>query len=406
MRGTDSHLGVEQPPAGAGAGTGERAPEEGLATALSAFLAQLHSGLDEPQSLELSTYPAWVPEVRDEVSLVPAGPTLPFGRPVGGLAPLAHRKGAAPRLSGASPAEAHAPAPIARPTPATGTAAPTGKGRTHPVPLREEPAPPKPSSWAPGPRLAATQAAAPSGAAGPGPSVASQAPPKARHETHSRRKTALAALTAAAVIVAGLGVWGHSKANALNHNSRQLAATTENLVSARSSLVSARSSLGVARHRIATQRADLRTANALINAERADLRTANALVNAERADLRSADLQVTSARSQLATVQAALIQTEGRLTQAQDRVGQAQGQLVNTQQNLSATQSHATQWQQDASIGQQTVQLLSSLILLENDYLAAAQAKNTKEMQKDLGQMRTLDAEAQALRPELPGPAR
>jgi hypothetical protein len=45
------------------------------------------------------------------------------------------------------------------------------------------------------------------------------------------------------------------------------------------------------------------------------------------------------------------------------------------------------------------VQLLASLIVLENNYITAAQGHNAAAMKSDLAQMRTLEDQAQTLEP-------
>ena len=426
MPGTESQIGVDQPPGHpAAGGAGDLAQEEGLANALSAFLAQLHSGLDDSGFTEPSGYVANPPAAKDEVRILPLEENLPFGRPVVGTPPLAHRKAVAPKLPGPAPATPPAPTIVRLPSVA-------GKDGTGPEPVGEKlprpplpaasatrnpqvdgwpaqsaisgiglrpapgksdprphPAPPEPRlAPTPEPQLPAAPRPSPTDEAPSSPDVP-EAPAEAGHEAsrHRHRGRAFALVMAAVVLAAGLGAWGYSKDAALNRNSQRLAAT-------QSALAATRSSLGQVQ-------ANLAGAQRLVRAQKADIRTANTWIRALRADIRNADSQITADKSQLTRIQATLVQTEGQLVAAQSEIGRTQGQLADIQQNLSATQSHATQWQQNALVAQKTVQVLSSLILLENDYLTAAQAKDAWEMQQDLVQMRTLAAEAQTLRPEV-----
>jgi chromosome segregation ATPase len=182
-------------------------------------------------------------------------------------------------------------------------------------------------------------------------------------------KTMVATVVTAIVLVAGLGgslAWGHSNATALRQRTQQLRAL-------QNGLSSVESSLAATQHRLATSKKHL------VSSQKG--------LAAQAASVRKLDKQYAAARVQLAEARAELAQSQDRLAQAQAQVGQAQTQLGSTQSDLSAKQSHQSQ---------QAIQLLGSLILLENDYLTAVQASDTQEMQRDLDEMRTLDKQAKA----------
>ncbi len=430
MPGTERQTGAD------GAATTEVAPdadlgtEEGLANALSAFLAQLHTGFDDDQGV----YGMGVPDLSATSSLnkLPVAPT--GAAAARGSAPLPHRQAVAARLQPTKLPPA--PAPRAPQGATTGPRV-TGDGWTAAAALAGQrdgqnarhavrtgiaaaaarPVPAQPAGQAPagkprsvagdvGTKTPATggpatvtasrpatatasrqRPGAPTavqlGATAPATAVATVEPvrpepanPTARRSGTWRgpRPRAIAAGAAALALVAGLAgavAWGSGLSSRLGSTSAQLSAT-------RAELVSARAGASAATARVGRQLVGIRALDHQFSATRARL----ARVDAE-----------------LATTQGRLAQAQAQVAQAQGRLGEAQGRLGSTQHNLVATQAHATVCEQGAQLGQQSLQVFGSLVLLQTDYLTASQSSNRSQMRSDLARMRSLEKQAQSIGP-------
>ena len=443
MPGTERQTGADAAASTAVAPDADLGTDEGLANALSAFLAQLHTGFDDEGAAtrgvpdlsaasslnKLPAAPAGPPPARTATSALPhrqaiaahlqptklpaapaprgvqapgTGPrvigdgwtaaaalagqrdghnALHSARPVTSLAtartvqaqPGGQAQAGKPRAA----ADAVTKAPVTRAQATTG--APSGRGPVRPDSTGPTPAPP------PGSAAAAGRPATPAAPAATEAPVQSE---PARRRGRSPRTgrgpqpRAIAAGAAALALVAGLAgaiAWGSGESSRLSHTSDQLSAT-------RAELVSARATASAATARARRQLAGTRALDHRFSATRAQL----ARVGAELA----------ATQGRLAQAQAQVGQAQGRVGQAQDQLGRAQGRLGSTQQNLAVTQAHAAQCQQGAQLGQQSLQVFGSLVLLQTDYLTASQASNRSQMRSDLTRMRSLEGQAQSIGPK------
>jgi flagellar biosynthesis chaperone FliJ len=431
MPAADSQMGIGQQAAGTMAKAPDSEAEDGLVTALSAFLSQLHAGFDDTAANEPGG-PAAVAPLRHHMETAPHPGLGPAGEPG---RPLPRRLGAttgststpATRVLGAQPPKATAV--TAKPTDPALTHVPQvnewdSDPFTHGRKIRPQPtpavAPARPAVAPARPAVAPARPAAakvqplagPDAAASVAASTAPEPPgldlnevsdapapePTKRGPNELRFGPRMAiALLVSLGLVAGVGIsvawWGRSQATALSESSQQLATTQRDLSLTLASLESAHGSLSSAKFRIDNQLRDIRALDGLYTSKLGQLDATKAEVGATKAEMGKVEAQLNQTQGQLD-------QTQGQLTQAQDQVGQAQDQLGHTQDNLTVTQAHAATCQQGASLGQEMSQLQGAFILLEDGYLTALQAKDAGLMQKDLGQMEALDNEAQAVSPQ------
>lgn len=357
MPGSDSQANADQVlgtalAEGPGAGS-----DEGLANALSAFLAQLHTGFDD----EAPGEGARVPDLSPASSISRLAPTSPArtdSRAAArqGSGPLPHRMNSGAR------------------TQATKTVSPPGRLMGNGLPTTAVTAP----------------ASAPAPAPAPAPLVAG--PGKEPRTGRVRRglsghrpgtRSLVAAVTVA--LVAGLSgaiAWGSGQASQLGRASAQLSATGSQLAQARASLAQARASAGAAQGRAGRRLADIQALDH---------------------ELTTTRVQLAKVGTELATTTGRLLAAQAQVGQAHGQVGQAQGQLGSTQHNLVITQAHAAQCQQGAQLGQESLQVFGSLVLLQTDYLTASQSGDRAQMRHDLARMRSLESQAQTIGPKFAG---
>jgi chromosome segregation ATPase len=207
---------------------------------------------------------------------------------------------------------------------------------------------------------------------------------------------AVAVLAAATISVTV--AWERAKSD-LSLRAQQLAAVENTLASTRASL-SAQGQGAVA------LQAELRDNAQQWDRLRGQLAQAQDQLAQTKGELGQAQLRLGRAQGEVDQAQGRAAQAQGQARQAQlraaaaqDQAHEAQNQLGHTQLDLSAAQANSALCQQGAALGQQDVQLLSTLVSLENDYLGAAQTKQTSRAQQDMAQMQGLDAQQQALGP-------
>lgn len=435
MPGADSRVGADRPGATAVAADPPELPgEEGLATALSAFLSQLHSGFDEDLAPEGPPLPA----VAQASSPDPEAPTSYRVAPCGSLP---RRTGSAPadsrattaanRVLGSQPlkplaassalvtesqsASARAPAVAAwaAATTAFTHGAATGSARVQASPARQAmqaPAPAPPAGTAPkAPALGASGATRPrsaerlpaslppSSAAAPTSAAPTSAAPAARAPSRPTSGTV-------AAITSPLEAVPTSPPAAVPMAIR--CARTK-LAAGMAAAVLLAAGLGVAvawgkgeASALAQRDQQLAAASASLAAVRAGMASADKRVALQLRNIHALDSQYRTNIASLRKAQAELVRSEGQLAQAQGQVSQAQDQLGSTQSNLSRTQSHAALCQQGSALGAQTVQVFGSLIILQTGYLTATRTGNTASMRRDLAQMESLNKQLQAIGPK------
>lgn len=459
MPGTDSRAGGQSqlavaPPTTAS--SPELVNEEGLATALSAFLAQLHD-FELPAEPVSSSGP--VPSAPEPAAV--RGPEAPAATGAPGLPRLARRPGPAtglgvnPGLSRTIPPSnettkaqlgvsrpahmkvlppVHRPGPSAsastsssgavepRATTTTGAGSAPGSsdifggdaGRVPQVdvlgPVNQDapkaaPAPPRARVAAPAPVAVATPARA--SALAPAPAPAAQAAPAPAPASASSGPVDL---TSAAGFVDRRGKRADRarRAGPLRQPSRGrrlalLGAAGLALAAIGGSLAwgfSKANQLAQADQELQSTEAALNTLNHDLSLQAVRYRQLHHSMVVFMEQFGDNKSQLTQTDHQLGQADHQLEEAQARLTAAQDQVNQAQRQLGNTQQNLTTTQSHATSCQQGATLGQQTLQLMASVNLSELNYFNAAQTKNTRLMKVDMDQMRQLDGQVQAIGPK------
>ncbi|HET9059273.1 MAG TPA: hypothetical protein VFN61_05080 [Acidimicrobiales bacterium] len=436
--------------------------DEGLTTALSAFLAQLHSGFDEGDTAssaapvaDLSAKAAGVvrpqrsssaggalphrtPGATQQATKAAFSPLRPMTSAGGGQAgrvPPVDAWGAAAVLAGQRESIAKAPAPRVVEPPekialdASCRPAPSGK-----APIVRKPAGP-------------TKVAAPVKATSTPQSQAGTKPPavgKGRPAVSAPPGMSTSAPAAKAAPATGeVGAAGEAapkleKLRAIRPQVRidlaklaqlrslpgkaqamavkvRAGANRERLIGAAAGVVLVSSlgftlSWGIGESGTISQKsAQLVAAQSSLSSTAAQLAQAQHRITTQLHNLAALNGSDLHWKVQSAHLQAQLAQTQAQLTQAQQRVGtvqtqlnQAQGQLGNTQHSLlTLTQAHASQCQQAAVLAQNSVSVNNSVVLTETQYLAALRAHDRSAMTQYLNDMNALQGQASSIGTQL-----
>jgi hypothetical protein len=211
---------------------------------------------------------------------------------------------------------------------------------------------------------------------------------------------------AGAVVVAVLAATTASTTVAWQRAERDLSLQGQQLTAAQNTLASTRSSLSAQGQGTVALQTELHHSAQQWSGLEAQLAQAEDQLSRTKGELSRAQDQLGQAQSEVSQAQSRADRAQGQARQAQLRAGAAQdqaraaqSQLGHTQLNLSATQATAAVCQQGAVLGQQDVQLLSTLVYLENSYLGAAGTRDMSRMQQDTAQIQALDAQQQTLSP-------
>ena len=128
-------------------------------------------------------------------------------------------------------------------------------------------------------------------------------------------------------------------------------------------------------------------------------------LNALQSDLTAAQEDLSAATQRNLALQADVRRATLQWAQAKSKLTKLEHQLGVTtsgaQLSLSSSTPGPGLCQQSAALGQQAVQLLATAALVETSYLRAADNFNRAQMQKYLGQVQGLSAEAEQLGPKL-----
>jgi chromosome segregation ATPase len=212
---------------------------------------------------------------------------------------------------------------------------------------------------------------------------------------------------AGAVVVAVLAATTASTTVAWQRAERDLSLQGQQLTAAQNTLASTRSSLSAQGQGTVALQAELHYSAQQWDRLKAQLAQREDQLSQTKGELGQAQRRLGQEQSELSQAQSRAAQAQGQAGQAQLRAGtaqdlarEAQGQLGHTQVDLSAAQANAALCQQGAALGQQDVQVLSTLVFLENAYLAATQTKERSLMQQDMAQIQAVDAQQQTLGPQ------
>ena len=431
--------------------------EENLAAALSSFLSQLNSCLDVPRLGETvdvtdspgpggrgtAVSPSDLPPVARSQGLkrvLPAGALeRSLYAPPAHASPLSHTVAYGPTLFRApgpvtTRAPVPAPGPVVTSPPValvTSTPAPVSAPALSPVPSAEvaPPAPTPPSVTAAAiapPPVVPTKAGlvvAPAAAQiiGPGPEergdIYPERAPKTSWRARWAREPAEAKpgtarpyrrlFVAGAVVVAVLAATTASTTVAWQRAERDLSLRGQQLTAAQNTLASTQASLSAQGQGTVALQAELHHSAQQWERLKTQLAQSEDQLSQTKGELGQAQRRLGQEQSELSQAQSRAAQAQGQAGQAQLRAGtaqdlarKAQGQLGHTQVDLSAAQANAALCQHGAALGQQDVQLLSTLVFLQNAYLAATQTKDQSRVQQDMAQIQALDAQQQTLGPQ------